>query len=334
VTIIESGNAQGVRLRPTVVFTGKYLQEQWFPAQFPDWGYDTTKNGWASNAVCLKWLRETFLPETKPEKSTDWRILIVDNFAGHISVQFRFMALFHRVQVMYLPPHSSHITQPFDVGVFSPLKSAFRRLARKFTGIRSNNAIGKQRFLQIYKKAGDEAITRENIISGFRGAGIWPIDVEKPLSKIITTSEPPGQNPVPATPQHQRVISTDMPYTPQNKMQLLNQLKDIKSRQDGYERDLRRLGIKTANKLDQLIAQNTIEKQKTAHLELEIESLKPQKQRKVVWAPQARYPTAEEIHESKEAKLERLRKKRKRDYESAKSRKRNDTIVIPDESTS
>jgi hypothetical protein len=71
--------------------------------------------------------------------------------------------------------------------------------------------------------------------------------------------------------------------------------------------------MKTANKLEELAARNTIEQKKTAFLEAEIESLKPQKQHKVVWEPQARYPTAEEIHESKEAKLERLRKKRKRD---------------------
>lgn len=35
VMILESGNAQGKRLQPTVVFTGTNLQEQWFPEAFP-----------------------------------------------------------------------------------------------------------------------------------------------------------------------------------------------------------------------------------------------------------------------------------------------------------
>jgi 4-hydroxybenzoate polyprenyltransferase len=121
VSTLESGNAQGRRLRLTVAFGGNWLQEQWFYKDFPSWGYDVSETGWANQRVCEKWPRETFLPETKPSDITLWRILLVDGFYGHIPPRFRFMALFYRVQVIYLPPHSLHSTQPLDVCVFGPI---------------------------------------------------------------------------------------------------------------------------------------------------------------------------------------------------------------------
>ncbi|GKU09088.1 unnamed protein product, partial [Fusarium langsethiae] len=131
-SVIESGNAEGRILTPTMIFQGKSLQKQWFPEDIPNWGFDCSESGWANARICLKWLREIFLPETRPKDITNWRILLVDGFSGHISPQFRFLALQNRVQVIYLPPHSSHITQPFDVAVFGPVKAAFRRHAKRF----------------------------------------------------------------------------------------------------------------------------------------------------------------------------------------------------------
>ncbi|KAF4332004.1 hypothetical protein FBEOM_14208 [Fusarium beomiforme] len=252
VSILEAGNAEGRRLRPTVVFTGDCLQEQWFPERFPYWGYDVSETGWANQAVCLKWLRETFLPSTKPKNPLHWRLLIVDGFAGHISVQFRFMALFHKVQILYLPPHSSHVTQPFDVGVFSPAKSAFKRLAKKYAAFNATGPIHKQRFIEIYKEATDIAITSRNIRAGFKGAGIWPISLEKALGKVVAPSNPPAENPAPGTPQHQRISSQTIPYTPKEGNELIDQIRKLQSAQKGYERDLRNLAMKTAEELEEI----------------------------------------------------------------------------------
>ncbi|KAF4441809.1 hypothetical protein F53441_11928 [Fusarium austroafricanum] len=333
VSILESGNAEGRRLRPTVVFAGNCLQEQWFPEHFPDWGYDINETGWANQDICLKWLRETFLPSTKPKNPADWRLLIVDGFTGHISVQFRFMALFNRVQVLYLPPHSSHITQPFDVGVFGPTKSAFKRLAKRFAGFKATAPIHKQRFIEIYKKATDEAITERNIRQGFKGAGIWPISLEKALEKVVENTNPPAKNPAPSTPQHQRVTSRVIPYTPKTGRELIQQAKKLQSGQEGYERNLRRLVNKTAEELDHLKSQNTIERTKSTYLQMEIDSQKPQPQQPLDWEPQACYPTREQILQHRQRKIAKLEKKRKREAEKAESRKKNNTIVIPDEST-
>jgi hypothetical protein len=44
-SVIESVSADGRRLTPCVVFTGKNLQGQWFPAVFPHWKYSCSPTG-------------------------------------------------------------------------------------------------------------------------------------------------------------------------------------------------------------------------------------------------------------------------------------------------
>jgi hypothetical protein len=65
-----------------------------------------------------------------------------------------------------------------------------------FAGVKASSAVNKQCFLKIYEKARGKVITNDNTISGFRGSGIWLIDVEKkPSAKIAIISKPPSQNP-------------------------------------------------------------------------------------------------------------------------------------------
>jgi hypothetical protein len=82
-----------------------------------------------------------------------------------------------------MPPHSSHLLQPLDVGCFSPLKKAYGRQVEDL--IRSHiNHITKIEFLPAFKAAFDSAITGDNIRTGFRGAGLVPFNPDAVISKL------------------------------------------------------------------------------------------------------------------------------------------------------
>jgi 4-hydroxybenzoate polyprenyltransferase len=185
VSVIEAGTAEGRRLSPVVIFTGASLQGQWFPpgfrleAEFPDWRYDFSSTGWSNAEIALKWLKEVYLVETKPKSPSEWRLLILDDHSSHISVKFMFLAHRHKVQLLYLPAHTSHKTQPLDRSVFSALKNYFRQNAKALAGFTASAAINKQRFLYCYKDASARGMAPRNIISGFRATGIWPYDPSK-----------------------------------------------------------------------------------------------------------------------------------------------------------
>jgi hypothetical protein len=92
-----------------------------------------------------------------------------------------------------MPPHTSHLLQPLDVGCFSPLKRAYgnqvAELARQ--GVFH---IDKQDFLQIYLSIRDTVLSEQNIQAGFRAAGLVPACPERVLSSltVVRTPSPPG----------------------------------------------------------------------------------------------------------------------------------------------
>ena len=93
-----------------------------------------------------------------------------------------------------MPPHSSHLLQPLDVGCFSPLKRAYSREVESL--IRNHiNHITKLEFLPAFKTAFDRSFTLTNICSAFRGAGIVPLQPDAVLSKLdvqLRTPTPPA----------------------------------------------------------------------------------------------------------------------------------------------
>ncbi|KAH3956688.1 hypothetical protein HBH52_256030 [Parastagonospora nodorum] len=77
-----------------------------------------------------------------------------------------------------MPPHSSHLLQPLDVGCFAPLKKAYGRQAEELMRNQITH-ITKLKFLPCFKRAFDAAITPSNIQGEFRGARLVPFDPER-----------------------------------------------------------------------------------------------------------------------------------------------------------
>jgi hypothetical protein len=117
----------------------------------------------------------------------------MDGHESHNSHKFHKYCKEEKIIVLCMPPHSSHLLQPLDVGCFSPLKRAYgdeiSSLARYGT-----KQIKKEAFLPAFKAAFEKAMTKENICAGFRGAGLVPYDPEAVISKldvVLRTPTPP-----------------------------------------------------------------------------------------------------------------------------------------------
>lgn len=191
VSILECGSAAGQQVRPYVIFTGINPEGQWFPDDIPDWTYDSTPSGWSNTNCFRKWFNGVFLPDTEPQDRSLWRILFLDGHKTYVTIDIMFTAWFNKVQLIYLPSHSSHISQPLDVGVFSPLKTYFHQQTRGFANFSTTAPMQKQRFIQAYQKASEKAFSKRNLRSGFRKAGIWPTNVTRLLDQVVEPENPP-----------------------------------------------------------------------------------------------------------------------------------------------
>jgi len=108
-SFIEAVTADSRVLKPGVIFKGKDLQKQWFIDEFrrtADWYYITSPNGWTDNHIAVEWLKQVYLPQTKPADEGEARLIILDGHRSHAQVSAYFSDFFTAIfcQLKLLTP--------------------------------------------------------------------------------------------------------------------------------------------------------------------------------------------------------------------------------------
>jgi hypothetical protein len=84
---------------------------------------------------------------------------------------------------LYLPSHSSHLTQPLDIDIFSLLKKIYSSQISYLARAGVTHII-KNDFFPAFRAAFDAVFTKQNIENGFRGSGLSPLNPEAVISKL------------------------------------------------------------------------------------------------------------------------------------------------------
>jgi hypothetical protein len=90
-----------------------------------------------------------------------YRILVLDRHESHESAEFQEYYKAHNIITLGLPPYSSYLTQPLDIGYFSILKQAYGQQIETFIKTYINY-ITKVEFFLAFTAAYKESITAEN----------------------------------------------------------------------------------------------------------------------------------------------------------------------------
>jgi DDE superfamily endonuclease len=151
-------------------------------------------------------------------------MIVLDGHESHLSSQFEDFCKEKNIITICLPPHSSHLTQPLDVGCFSVLKRSYGKEIESF--IKANiSHITKTDFFLAFKAAHFASITPTNVQGGFRGAGLVPYDPQAVLSKLnikLRTPTPTGEPPLLPNPW--------VSQTPQNSNDAVLQSNHVRTR--------------------------------------------------------------------------------------------------------
>jgi len=184
VTVIQGINAAGWAIPPFLIFAGQYDLSAWYEEEdIPrDWAIAVSDNGWTTNELGVEWLKH-FIKHTDGKVVGARRLLILDGHESHQSLEFQELCKENNIYTLCMPPHSSHLLQPLDVGCFSPLKRAYSREIEAL--IRHHiNHITKLEFLPAFKAAFERSFTSANICSAFQGAGLVPLQPDVVLSML------------------------------------------------------------------------------------------------------------------------------------------------------
>jgi hypothetical protein len=212
VTAIEAINATGWALPPMIIFKGKLHLSSWYhnPDIPIDWTLAVSDNRWTTDKLGLTWITDVFEPNTAARTVGKYRLLILDGHSSHATPEFDQFCENHSIITLCMPPHSSHLLQPLDVGCFSPLKRGYgRRIAENI--ILGIDHIDKVEFLSIFREARAGALSSSNICSGFRATGLVPLDPDEVLSRL-QIREPESDSPSIPAASNQTQWEPKTPY--------------------------------------------------------------------------------------------------------------------------
>jgi len=182
-TVICCICADGSYLDPVIIMKAKNeLQDSWFknldnvPSNIL---FGVSPNGWTDNSKAMSWLERHFGPGsiTEIKAAGEWRMLFFDGHVSHVNKEFLQTCIDYKVLPVCLPPHTTHFSQPLNVSIFSPLKTAYSDILHKRSQA-GEKGVWKGNFYTLFAEAQKIAFTPENIRSGFWYTGLVPLNFE------------------------------------------------------------------------------------------------------------------------------------------------------------
>lgn len=177
-TFLATISATGEIACPTVLYPYIRLPKD-IKESFPD-DFCLLKNesGWMTSDTFTSFITDFFDPWLIKKNIQKPVLLFLDGHRSHMTLQFSAKSEDRGIIIYRLPPNSTHILQPADVGFFKSLKSYFRQICyNKQRDCPDNNV--KRKDVAPRLKDALQRIKPQSIINSFRKSGLFPLNVSR-----------------------------------------------------------------------------------------------------------------------------------------------------------
>lgn len=182
VSMVLAASAAGDVAPPMFIFEGVRSMTK-YGNNAPSAWITTTPSGGMTAESMPEWLKKFFgFLKGRKDAPPGKIVLLYDNHSSHMTLEDAYAArTFPGLEIVIatLLPHTSHVCSPLDVAVFKPFKTALRAL-RSETPARDDNIANLcvRALVTSTKVTHNVDGTRtSNVISGFKQAGIYPLDL-------------------------------------------------------------------------------------------------------------------------------------------------------------
>jgi hypothetical protein len=158
-----------------LIFKGAHHLHKYFANDIHgDTLFGRSESGFTNNKLTLAWLKH-FNQFTEKRTVGQYRLLIFNGYGSHITQEFIEYCWEHRIRPFQLLPHSTHILQPLDVGIFQTYKKNFKEAIQRevFHGL---TQMTKTDFFSIFQGFSDRTFKPKLIQSAFRKTGLVPFN--------------------------------------------------------------------------------------------------------------------------------------------------------------
>jgi hypothetical protein len=174
VTLVECICASGHAIPPMVIIKAATIMEHWVVDLPDDVLISVSDSGYSNDSLALEWIKH-FDKMTKKRTVGRWRLLLVDGHGSHETKEFAKYAEDNCIILFALPPHTTHLLQPLDVGCFQPLKWYHGRCL-DWAARTGSQDISKADFMATVAEIRRLTFTRNTILSGWRRTGLSPFN--------------------------------------------------------------------------------------------------------------------------------------------------------------
>jgi hypothetical protein len=217
----------------------------------------------------------------------------LDGRGFHTAAEFLSECLFHKIWLIFLPAHTSHILQPCDLDFLSNTKPGYRLKLAIACTFMEESFPGKREFLEAYSRNGEFTGTSKHIKAGWKAARIYPRDRNKPLSSRYVRRA--GNSPyipisplisVRETPDFDGLLSPTSVKTPKTFWNFVIAIKELRGIDPVINNPITRLLFRKFGKaFDEKIAETFVPKAREVALQHVLERTKPKKRKGVLPAP-------------------------------------------------
>ena len=176
-TMLTYVNAAGYALPPMVIHKGKF-HDSWHKNAPPQVLVCSSKKGYINKYLFSEY-GKMFLYHLHAEKNQldKPNLVVMDSHYSHTFNYLYMKVMYERdVKVMGIKPHTSHLIQALDRNPFSAFKDAFNAELHKYNCKHGGKYLKKEDFFIVFNVAWEKAMTKKNIIAGFKRSGLWPIN--------------------------------------------------------------------------------------------------------------------------------------------------------------
>lgn len=199
ITVVGCVNAAGCCIPPMVIWNLKTMHPDMAVGEVRGTLHAFSENGWIDTELFNIWFNNLFLryaPAVRP------LLLLMDGHSTHYSPETIHLAAREKIVLFLFPPNTTHLSQPLDKGMFGPLKARYSQLCQEYLLKNPGKVINKFCFSRLFGSAWMQAMSMQNIQSGFQTTGVYPVDRNKlmPLNFMQELSQEDNGDELPFLP--------------------------------------------------------------------------------------------------------------------------------------
>ncbi|KAI0996575.1 hypothetical protein K3495_g11606 [Podosphaera aphanis] len=181
-----------------VILSGALLLEKFFGNNLDDGVlFAMTESGYTNDMLSFEWVKQ-FDKHTKPSNPEEWRMLVMDGHGSRVTLEFVDYCHNNKILPFLLPPYSTHLLQPLDIGVFQQYKHYHQECLYDYITW-SSFEFDKVDFLKVLQRMRNLAFKRRTIGYSWKESGLHPFNPERVKSKMLEFATPErAQTPPPS----------------------------------------------------------------------------------------------------------------------------------------